>query len=518
MATTPATKQSETDRDHDPVKAPAADAKPGSGVTQVQALLAHGKPAPADIVKVMDAHRSEHDAIFALLQKTYGNTYVQQVVAQMNHLRASIKNKEVVAGDPNGTGGYFDASADKKGAEWRSSGGAFTGKANQDGLDATYKLDGDDSLHGTVKQNKDNGKSGTHAEVDWLRDGKTEGAAFGDYKDGKNYTAGASRPFDLGAGTVNAGVERNTVDGTATDGAFGSYRSADKQVSADANLGVSGGELGAGLSGTYKPTTSDAYAGSYRHDASGDTLAASASHKLGNGGQLSATSQLHHDETGTTGSIAGAYERNGVNVNANAKRTIDTTSLHLGASDKVTPDLTTSGTYDYAKKDGAAGQSTFDLAERYRTGNVVEGLDVTGGAGTRDYMGVQGSVEGKVANNLYAGAYGGFTSEAGHQTTANGGASVTFTPSEKTALTLAGIVDQNGTFETRLQFDVFKSKLDGIQGLSDHKKDAMVSLFLSYTKSGGDNHMLDQRFGASEFNASGAAGTGAVMAGIRIKF
>ncbi len=517
MATTPATKLSETDHDQDPAKTPTEAAKAGSGVTQVQALLAHGKPSPAQIIKVIDAHRAEHDAIFALLQKTYGNTYVQQVVAQMNHLRASVKNKEVVAGDPaSKDGGFFDASAEAKGASWRSKGGDFTGKADKEGLDSTYKLGADDSLHGTVTKGDE---KGVDAALDWQHDGKDEGQIFANYQDGKNYEGGVSRPFDLRNGSLTAGVKHSDVDGTATDGAFGSYKSTDKKLSAEGNIGVSGGGLAGGLAGTYAPNANDTYEASYRHDAAGDTASASATHKYAGGGQLTGSGSFQHDATGNTEAIAGAYSRNGLDIDANAKRTPDTTSLHLGATDKITPNLTASGTYDYAKKDGAGSQSTLALSERYRSGNIVQGLDLTAGAGTRDYLGMQGSVEGKLANNLYGGAYGGFNVESGHQTTANIGASLTFTPSEKTALTLAGIVDQNGTLETRLQLDIFKSKIDGIQGLSDQKKNAMVSLFVSYTQQGsGGNHMLDQRFGASQFGASEPAGSGAVMAGIRIKF
>ncbi len=537
MATTPAMKQSETDHDQDPAKTPATAeaAKSGSGVTQVQTLLAHGKPSPAQIVKVLDAHRAEHDAIFALLQKTYGNTYVQQVVAQMNHLRASVKNKEVVAGDPaSKDGGFFDASADAKGASWRSSGGDFTGKADKDGLDATYKLDADDSLHGTIEHEKadadaqatgptdllDPQTSATRGALDWQHGGKSEGQVFADVHDGKNYAAGASRGFDVGNGSLTAGLERNTVEGVATDGAFGSYRSTDKKIAADANVGVSGGGLGGGISGAYAPNKNDTYGASYRHDASGDTGVASASHKFDGGGSVAGSGTIHRDQAGdVTGTLAGAYSRDGLDVDANAQRTADTTSFHLGASDQITPNLTTAGTYDYSKKDGASSQSTLALSERYRSGNVVQGLDLNAGAGTRDYLGVQGSVEGKLANNLYGGAYGGFNVESGHQTTANIGASLTFTPSEKTALTLAGIVDQNGTLETRLQLDIFKGKISSIGELSDQKKNAMVSLFVSYTQQGtGGNHMLDQRFGASDYNTSGPAGSGAVTAGIRIKF
>lgn len=530
----PGAKQPETD--HDPKPPTAGDVAhagaTGAGVKQVRALLAHGKPSPAQLVHVIDAHRSEHDAIFALLQQTYGNTYVKQVVARMHHLRASVQRKEIVAGDPaSTTSGFFDASVEAKSARWRTGNGNFTGTASQDGLDSTYKLGGHDSLHGTVKREEpdattgptdllDPGSSGTRGELDWQHDGASEGRLFADVHGSKNYAAGVSRDVALGGGSLTAGLERNTVDGTATDGAFASYRSSDKQLAADANLGVSGGHLAGGLSGAYSPNASDTYAASYRHDASGDAVGASATHQYAGGGALSASGTLHHDEPHgvTTGTLAGAYDRGGLHVDANAQRAAGQTSLHLGASDQINSHLATSGTFDYTKDDAGGSQAALALSARNRTGRMIEGLDLSAGTGTRDYLSVQGSAEGKLANKLYAGAYGGYNIESGHQTTASLGASLTFTPSEKTALTLAGIVDQHGTLETRLQLDIFKHKVAGIQELSDEKKNAMVSLFVSYTQQGGNNHMLDERFGASQFSASEPAGSGQVMAGIRIKF
>ena len=53
--------------------------------------------------------------------------------------------------------------------------------------------------------------------------------------------------------------------------------------------------------------------------------------------------------------------------------------------------------------------------------------------------------------------------------------------------------------------------------LPDHKKDALVSLFVSYTQ-GGNPGMLNDRFGAPQESYGRAANEGQVMAGIRLKF
>ena len=76
------------------------------------------------------------------------------------------------------------------------------------------------------------------------------------------------------------------------------------------------------------------------------------------------------------------------------------------------------------------------------------------------------------------------------------------------------MLDERGTLETRLQLDVFKSRLKGVGDLADHKRDALVSLFVSYTTAG-RHDALDSRFGEQRF---GTAEDQRVMAGIRIKF
>jgi hypothetical protein len=93
------------------------------------------------------------------------------------------------------------------------------------------------------------------------------------------------------------------------------------------------------------------------------------------------------------------------------------------------------------------------------------------------------------------------------------GANLTFTSNEKSALTVAGLVDQDGNLEMRLQFDVFKRRIESIGDLDRNKKSALISLFLSYSDK--RQRQLDGRFGSPQLE------TGAgqeVSAGVRIKF
>jgi len=277
---------------------------------------------------------------------------------------------------------------------------------------------------------------------------------------------------------------------------------------------VRDGQFAGSAGVTYKPTAHDTVAGSIAHDDHGTTLATSGTHGFGDS-SISGSAQVHHGPDGTTGSIAGSYQDKTTHVDGNVTRGVDRTSLHLGASEKVTPELTVSGHLDHVNPDHGSSQTTLGLSERYRSGNLVHGLDLEAGKGERDYFKSTGSLDAQLGKNLYGGAFGSYQLEAGHQASSQFGASLTFTPSEKTALTLAGVLDQSGALETRLQFDVFKSRISNVGDLADHKKDALVSLFVSYS-TGGQGRMLDDRFGAPQ------VGTGSegdkVMAGIRIKF
>ena len=478
------------------------------GVKAVLELFAKGTPEPMQVVDVIDAHRDDRDAILATLEATAGHDYVQQVHAAMGHLRASVKRRELVAGDPNDPdGGFFIGSQAEQGARWRTAGGRFTGTAGKDGLDSRYRLDSDDALHAHV------GKDGSGA-LAWERDGKNQGELYGSYHGGKDYEAGVRRTWDVGGGALTTGARHKVTGDGATDGVFGSYRTADGKTTTDAALGVHDGQFSGSAGVTTKPTAHDTVAGSIAHDDHGTTLAASGTHGFGDR-SISGSAQLHHGPDGTTGSIAGSYQDKTTHVDGSVTRGVDRTSLHLGASEQVTPELSVSGHLDHVNPDHGSSQTTLGLSERYRSGKVVEGLDLEAGKGERDYFKSTGSVDAQLGKNLYGGAFGSYQLEAGHQSTAQLGASLTFTPSEKTALTLAGVLDQTGALETRLQLDVFKSRISNVGDLADHKKDALVSLFVSYSM-GGQHHMLDDRFGAPQVGVGGDADK--VMAGIRIKF
>jgi hypothetical protein len=147
----------------------------------------------------------------------------------------------------------------------------------------------------------------------------------------------------------------------------------------------------------------------------------------------------------------------------------------------------------------------------------LQTFELDAGVGARDYLTASGSLEAQVGRSLYVGTWGSVGMESGKQTTSSLGASLTFTPSEKTALTLAGIMNQSGQFEARLQFDVFKDRVNGIGELSAAKKDALFSLFLSVSQ--GSSGMLDGRFGASKYSMPLGDGTAPqATLGVRFNF
>ena len=483
---------------------------PGAGVQALEALLATGTPDPTKVVELIDAHRDERAAIFELLESKLGAPYVEKVHGAMAKLRASVGRREVVAGDPNDpSGGYFIGSQAEQGARWRTGDGKFTGTANKDGLDSSYKLDDRDNLHARVGKDK----TGTLA---WEHDGKNEGELYANVHNGKDYEAGVRRNWDVGGGTATTGLRHKVTADGATDGAFAGYRTKDGSTSGEVALGVHDGHPAESASVTTKPSARDTITGSVAHDDHGTTVAASGSHGF-DGGSISGSAQVHQGPDGTTGSLAGAYQNQGTKLDGNLTRGADRTSLHLGGSQQLSPELGVSGHLDHVAPDHGPQQSTVGLSERYRSGEVVHGLDLEAGHGERDYFKSSGSVEAQLAPKLYGGAFGSYQMEAGHHGTAQVGASLTFSTTEKTALTLAGVIDQSGALETRLELDVFKSRIANVKDLADHQKDALVSLFVSYQQ-GGNRNMLDERYGAPQATTGADAGTGRVMGGIRIKF
>ena len=471
--------------------------EPGPGVKALEALLASASATPKQVVDLIDAHRDESAAMFVLVESKLGAEFVGQVRDSMG-LRASIKRREVVAGDPTGNGGFFVASEKEQGARWKTADGSFDGKVNKDGLDSTYRIDGNDSIHAHSD------KSGNGA-VGWEHDGKTMAELYKDKSE-----LGLRHTWDVDGGKLAGGV-RHRGD---VNEAFANYKGTDGKLTADAGLGVRDGGASEHLSATYKPSERDTFSGSIDNDVTGTRLAASASHKLDNGATVAGNGELAFTPEGTTGRLGASYSDGKRSFDGNVTRGLDQTSLHLGASDRLNPNTTVSGSLDHVMRDHGGHQTTLHLAERYRTNNVVHSLDLEAGGGERNYLSGTTGIDVGLGKNLYGGAFGGFRAEEGHQTGAQLGASLTFTPNEKAALTLAGVIDQTGSLETRLQLDVFKSKISSVGALADHKKDALVSLFVSYS-TGANKHQLDERFGAPSMSTTPDP---RVMAGIKIKF
>lgn len=471
--------------------------EPGPGVKALEALLASASATPKQVVELIDAHREESAAMFVLVESKLGAAFVGEVRDSMG-LRASIKRRELVAGDPTGDGGFLVASEKEQGARWRTGDGRFDGKVNKDGLDSTYRIDDDDSIHAHTD------KSGNGA-IGWERDGETMAELYKDKSE-----MGLRRTWDVDGGTLAGGV-RHRGD---VNEAFATYKGTDGKLTADAGVGVRDGGASEHLSATYKPSDRSTFTGSFDNDVTGTRLAAGASHKLDNGATVAGNGELAFTPEGTTGKLGASYNDGKTGFDGSVTRGLDQTSLHLGASRKLDPNTSISGSLDHVMRDQGGHQTTLRFGERYRTGNLVQSLDLEAGGGERNYLSGTTGMDVGLGKGLYGGAFGGFRTEEGKQTEAQLGASLTFTPNEKTALTLAGVLDQTGSLETRLQFDVFKSKISSVGDLADHKKDALVSLFVSYS-TGANRGQLDERFGAPSMSMTPDP---KVMAGIKIKF
>lgn len=562
------------DQDQAEHDVPAAQPQPttGPGVQALQALLAHGRPDPDKVVRIIDTYRGERDALLALLHKTLGNAYVQQVMSAMHGLRADIKRQEVAAGDPSDpTADSFVASKD--GAKWRAGDGAFTGEVTKDALHSTNQIGSNDTIKADADFKKQQGT------VDWVHDGKTQAELYGDFK---NHEYGLRRNWDLGEGAqITGGLRHQEVAGpgsktaVASDQAFATYTKGTTKI--DGGVGMSGGELAGSASVAADLGKRDRVEASYRHDAAGDALTAKETHTFGSGAKLVTDGWLRDDDKATTGKLSTAYSDKDTKLDASVARSADATSWHLGGSqqlddrwtlsgnadyvdkdkgadaftgkiaanyksadgkrtfdtsvsraadsttlhaggkDQLTPALGLTGSLDYLARDNGTGQATGKLGGTYRTPNLTGDVNLEAGVGTRDYANINGQVTGGIAPNLYATGFGSAGYESGKQLTGYAGAGLTFTPTDKTALTLAGVIDNNGHLETRLEFDVFKSRVENAAGLSAAQKQSLVSLFVSYAPHGTVGNVMNDRYAAPTMSHGFDTGN-TVTAGIRIKF
>jgi hypothetical protein len=428
-------------------------------VKKLRELFAKGAPKPADVLAILDAHRSDRAAILAFLHANAGNGFVAQVMAEADKLRLSFDRRELVAGDPSDPGdGYFIASQKEKGARWRTADGGFTGSIDSKGLDSRLRTGDDSSLHLNVNKQKE-------ATLGLERnDGEVVGQLAGAYRGSDNWNVGVRKPFELDDGATLTPELRHQVRpelGAADVAALG-YK--------DPN------------------TTADLYAG--RHESGGFAAGLAGSHRFDD--RTSASGYLDYSP--------------------------DIQRFGLGASHRYSDQLTLSGGLSHTERRHGDDVTAASLSARYRSENFVGSGDLSyaHSSMTGDSMRATASGDLRLAPNLYGGVFGDLTAGP-DRPTGSLGASLTFTTTEKTALTAAGIIDDRGNLETRLEFDIFKKRIDSVGALADNRKKALISLFVSYTQ-GGRMGMLEDRYAAPQLGTDMPAGAGTVGAGIRIRF
>lgn len=362
-----------------------------------------------------------------------------------------------------------------KGVSWGGPDANFSGRADKKGVDATEKLGEHDQLHGHVGTNKS-------ATLDWDHDGKTEAELYGSYHNKNQYELGARRTWDLDDGAkLTTGLRQQGTSLGAIDDAYASYRHGGTAL--DANAGVGNGQFVGGISGSQQLAPNESVSGSLTRDAAGTTA------------------------------LSAGYHEGSTNLGANLSHGPSGDAMSLSASSQLSPELSVAGTAGLSRDPTGAREGTLGIAERYRSGQVVQGLDVNAGVGTRNYLSARGSVDAQLAPNVYGGAWGSVNTEAGQRTSGQLGGSLTLTPSEKTALTFAGAVNERGGYEARAELDLLKKGYSNAGDLADRRKDAPLSLYVGYSK-GGQQTMLDERYGAGQLSGR----EGVISGGVKVRF
>ena len=250
------------------------------------------------------------------------------------------------------------------------------------------------------------------------------------------------------------------------------------------------------LAGAESSTKASAYAG-VREDGSGPVAGASASHEFEPGRSIAGAAKYGPD--GYKLSMDGKYRINPeMHSSLRLEREQGATSGHAALAYDA-GGLHLDGSVAHRRPDSGPSQTTLAIHEAYKSSRVVQSFNVEAGIGAENYQTANASIEAQLAPNLYGGAWGSATSREGKGVDAMAGASLTFTASEKTALTLAGVMNSAGQVEARLQYDVFKSRINNISDLSANKKAALLSLFVSVSNGTG-GHLMDDRFGGSKFS------------------
>ena len=404
-----------------------------------------------------------------------------------------------------------DGARDEATAAYKSTDGATTADASAGvmngemigSLAASHKLDDTTTIAGSLAHDtKGTTLAGSYKDAATTVDGKVARSDDGVFT---GSLAGSHKLDD--ETTVNGSLTRSK---DATSLAAG-YK--DATTSLDGKLARSDeGDLTGSLAGSHKLDDKTTIDGSITRSKDATSLAA---------GYKDATTSVNGtltrpDEGRLTGSLAATHQLDPrTSLSGSYVRSKEADAFELGASHKPNDRLSLDGKLRHEELVAGGSQTTATFSERYKSGSMIQGLDLSAGTGVRDHFTTTGSLEAQLAPNLYAGAWGRYHLERGKPAEASLGGSLTWTMNDKQALTLAGVVDDSGMLETRLQFDLFKSKINSVSALSQHKKDALVSLFISYQSQVGDRR-LDDRFGAPQMQHGSSSGQ--VMGGIRINF
>ena len=368
-------------------------------------------------------------------------------------------------------------------------------------LTGSHQLDSGATINGALTRNADS--TGLTAGYDSERT-KVNGGL--NVTDAGVVTGNLNGTHQLDSGaTINGGLTR-TADATGLTGGYDSER-----TKIDGGLNVTdAGVVTGNLTGTHTLDNGATINGGLTRTADATSLTGGFQND-----RTKVNGSLNLPDSGRwTGSLTANHQLDPqTQLYGTLARTEDRNSFELGGSRK-TDNFDFSGSLKYEDIVGQGSQTSLKLSERYNSTNLIHGLDLDAGVGVRDYLTMTGSAEARLAENLYGSAWTSLKLEGGQEASAQLGGSLTFTPHERAALTLAGVVDQSGTLETRLQLDVFKDKINSLGALSKHKKDALFSLFVSYSTNAGPRQ-LDNRFGGPD---QWQSGQGQIMGGIRINF
>jgi hypothetical protein len=428
-------------------------------------------------------------------------------------------------GDPSGqAGGYFIGGAGEKGARWSTSDGDFTGSIHEGGLDSHI---GD--VHATADFKKKEGDVAVGDAFDLFGGG----SGLHDYKAGIKTDLGVG-PLTLdpslfhtesgGQGSETAeldwkeGGTAGSLSATHADAggwSFGTSTSADGVTFRET---ASEGGQKVGLDLTQALGGGDSYSLGFNQQGTTTGFSLGATEALGGGGSLSEHLSGNYGDSGWSGLDAGVkYAGGDSNAAFDIKQTAGGgTGIDVSGGLK-SGGLSLGGSLD-ANVGGAAGDSISGrLNESFGSSGFGEKLSIGGSSSEKgESLDASGSAELKVAPDLYAGAFGSYSSDSAKGNDWFAGGSLTYMASPTIGLTAAGGYGSNGA-EGRIQADFYKGSVHGADDLEDKQSHPMFNIFADV--SSGQPGQLDPFMGGSKWDAQTGGGGGPTFtAGVGFNF